>query len=616
MPQTGTSRTSIRSILRWSLVLVVIVPFLPLAFLSVRSFRHDLERAESEIQRTNRQVALLTTEYLEAFVAGLPGQAALGAHAPDGLPPASALVAWERVDPAGIVTASQVAPGRLGRDAGFRAFLATLGLRPRPVVSSTVDRWIEGWPPTVLVLPPAAAAHAASQPGEGQSAGTLVAVVNPEALHNLIHSQVHSSSLGGHRIYTVDRTGQPLFHCLPGAVTRGKDAAENPPMQLFVAGGQGPIQYVSRLSGRERLGHVTRLRSLDWGVVASSDMGGHLLDLRARYLTLLWSIAFGFVTAVAMFLWTSRRLARPLGQIRKALQDEAQPTLAPLAVDAEATRVAEYAALVRAFNDLATRLAATEKELIHAEKTTLLGQLASGIAHEIGTPLNVISGYAQYLRRRFADDAEACAVLDKIVKQTARLAELIHRVMDFARPTPEQPAAVDLGEVIRQALGLIGGLTRSVRLEVEYNPRTPPVLGHARLLEQVLLNLVVNAVHACEPRRDEARIQLSTGLRAGRPDASGTAGPLVYCRVRDNGVGIPPENLGRIFQPFFTTKAVGHGTGLGLAIVELIMRQHGGDIEVESTPGEGTSFTLLLRSAPATAGRAGAPAPSPVGPGE
>jgi signal transduction histidine kinase len=610
VPPRAPSRTSIRSILRWSLVLVVVVPFLPLAFLSVRNFRHDLARAEAELQGTNQQVARLSAEYLDAFVAGLPGQAALGAHAPDGLPPPSAFVAWERVSAHGVVTASHVAPGRVGRDAGFGAFLATLQPGPRPAVSSIVARWIEGWPPTALLSPPTAGPQRADAPGAEQPAGTLVAVVRTEALHDLVHGHVRFGQPDEHHVYAVDRDGRVAFHCLPEVVGRGATRTPSPPIELFLAGGEGPIRYVSVDTGRARLGHVARLRGLDWGVVASADVDAHLLGLRARYLMLLWSIAFGFVAAVAMFFWTARRLVGPVREIRQALQDEARRALDPLPVKAEATRLAEYAALVRAFDELAARLAATERELVQTEKTALLGQLASGIAHEIGTPLNVMSGYAQVLKRRLADDAEACAVLDRIVKQTARLTELVHRILDFARPNPEQPEPVDLGEVVRQALGLVGSLTKGVMVEVNHNPRTPPVLGHARLLESVLLNLVVNAVHACEERRDDGRVWIATGVRT----AAGAAPRWVYCQVRDNGVGIPPEHRDKIFQPFFTTKAEGQGTGLGLAIVERIVRQHGGEVEVESTPGQGTTFTVLLRGAPSPAGAGAAPAPpAPAG---
>jgi signal transduction histidine kinase len=270
------------------------------------------------------------------------------------------------------------------------------------------------------------------------------------------------------------------------------------------------------------------------------------------------------------------------------------PPHASLDLEPASLGVLEYADLVRAFNEVAARLAATEAELIQAEKTTLLGQLASGIAHEVGTPLNVISGYAQYLMRRFPDP-ELHEVLEKIVRQAGRLAEMIRRVLDFARPHPVQLGAVDLGEVVRLALEVSAAALRTPRVDVDLAAGTPAVRGDARLLEHALVNLLVNAGQACHAAPDGGHIEISVGVT---PSPDGVAAPTwVYCRVADNGSGIAPEHRDKLFEPFFTTKAQGEGTGLGLAMVERIARQHGGEVDVVSEPGQKTAFTLRLRPA-------------------
>jgi len=194
------------------------------------------------------------------------------------------------------------------------------------------------------------------------------------------------------------------------------------------------------------------------------------------------------------------------------------------------------------------------------------------------------------MRRLDRDDPQR-PVLEKIVRQVQRLAEMIRRVMDFARPVEPELRAVDLRRVIDHALELVSGMVGKTRIDVQVDPATPPVAGDPALLQHALLNLVVNALQAMP---DGGTLRVDAAPEAATAE-DGDAG--VILRVTDTGCGIPEDRLAKVFEPFYTTKPPNVGTGLGLAIVERIARQHGGTVDVHSRAGEGAVFTLHLRSA-------------------
>jgi signal transduction histidine kinase len=577
-------------VLVWSLALVVLVPFPPLVYLGLGGYRREVRAVEDEIQSTNQQIALLASNYLDSIIATLPAQAAL-ARSGDGLRAADerAPLRWELLDAAGVIRASQIDPQRVGRAAEYRAFLAMIAAARPGTVTAGVERWIPALPPTVLMAVRPA-------PGGDDPGGRLVAALVPARLHAELAARLGAEH--HRRIYVVDPDGRLVFYTDLELSQRGDDLRDNPPVRRYLEQRTGAIRYASHVTGQERLGYVQRNPGLGWGVIVSAPIGAQLVTLQGRYQALLWSIGFALAAALAILVWANRRLSRPVLLIRDAVRRA--PAHGPLDLPPGTLRVAEYAELVGAFNELGARLARTEAELVQAEKVALLGQLASGIAHEVGTPLNVMSGYAQYLKRRVTEP-ESREVLDKIVHQAERLAELIRRVLDLARPTPAALQRVDLRQVIDEALELCPGPRAELDVEVTVAPDTPPVLGSPRLLEHALVNLVVNAADACRTllRRGTVRV---TAAAAPGEDARAWA----TCTVADDGCGIAAEHLGKIFQPFFTTKAQGHGTGLGLALVDRIARQHGGRIEVRSAPGEGTVFTMWLPAAvgPAAAGGA------------
>ncbi|MBI5528521.1 MAG: hypothetical protein HY897_19485 [Deltaproteobacteria bacterium] len=573
---------SIGRILALSILLVTLIPFLPLGYLIWTGYRSEIAGLEGEIQAANRQVARLAANYLESVLSDIREKAlraAAGSGKDGGLPDGPPVVNWEVVDAACSIVASGVAQGRVGDKCGYEAFAESLVDGDMRV--SRVGNWIAGHPPTVLL-------GVAGAGGSRQ----IVGVLKPEVLHERM-TALSTEGLDRH-VYAVDEGGRLIFYSDMGLSAKGRDLRDNPPIRHFASGLRGPLRFTSVVSGKERLGFVERVSNTGWGVIVSADVGPRLLGVRGRYAVIGWSAVFAMAAALGILLWASRRLVRPLLLIRDALAEKGRLDGRALEVAPAARGVREYDQLVAAYDGLSRRFAVVEKELIQAEKSSILGQLASGIAHEIGTPLNVISGNAQYLLRKLKDDDPASPVLRMVLKHTERITSMVQRLLDFSRPSEVQLAPVDLGEVVTQTLDMASGMTRKLDVSLDIAPGTPRVAGDPKLLEHAILNLIVNAGQAMT---DGGKLQVEVGTSVLDAAHGDEAGRWVFVRVADTGFGIAPENLGRIFEPFFTTKAQGKGTGLGLAIVERIVRQHGGAIDVSSCPGAGAVFTVRIRPA-------------------
>ncbi|HEU4684385.1 MAG TPA: ATP-binding protein, partial [Nitrospira sp.] len=255
----------------------------------------------------------------------------------------------------------------------------------------------------------------------------------------------------------------------------------------------------------------------------------------------------------------------------------------PVEVEISAARFADEegpAALVM-LRDASERKRLQE-QLRRTERIAELGTLASGMAHEIGTPMNVILGRAEYLMDRVPDEPTKKG-LQTIITQVERITRVMNQLLAFARRKPPERAPLWLKEIIENSVEMFQErLTRArVNLVLELEDGCPKALADADQMSQVLINLIMNALHAM-PEGGTLRI----GLRR--------AADRVEVMVADTGHGIPPEALARIFEPFFTTKEFGKGTGLGLTVVKGIIEEHHGSISVVSAPGTGTTFTMTL----------------------
>jgi PAS domain S-box-containing protein len=229
-----------------------------------------------------------------------------------------------------------------------------------------------------------------------------------------------------------------------------------------------------------------------------------------------------------------------------------------------------------------TDLKHVQEQLRKTERIAELGTLASGMAHEIGTPMNVILGRAEYLLQRTADEGMKKG-LATIVTQVERITKVMNQLLAFARRKTPERAAVDLSQTIEDSLEMFHERTTHSRIMVEkvIEAHIPPVHADRDQLIQVLINLVMNSIHAM-PEGGRLRMSLA------REDNH------VVLGVSDTGRGMPEEIRSKVFEPFFTTKDFGKGTGLGLTVVKGIIEEHGGTIEVESAVDKGTTFWIRL----------------------
>ncbi len=235
------------------------------------------------------------------------------------------------------------------------------------------------------------------------------------------------------------------------------------------------------------------------------------------------------------------------------------------------------------------QLEAAQKELVQAAKLSSLGQLVAGVAHEINNPLTSVLGFTEILLTRSDLDTAARNHLQTVRDEALRLKNLVANLNTFARRAPQQMRVTDLRSIVQRLVALRKyELTASnILLRVHEWPEPVWVRADPEQLLQVLLNLLLNAEHAIAAARGHGHIWLDCGSEAGRG----------WVSVRDDGAGISSEVKDHIFDPFFTTKSPGQGTGLGLSISYGIVRQHRGDLTVESSPGHGTTVRLVLPGA-------------------
>jgi PAS domain S-box-containing protein len=236
-----------------------------------------------------------------------------------------------------------------------------------------------------------------------------------------------------------------------------------------------------------------------------------------------------------------------------------------------------------------------ETQLTQSEKLSSIGLLAAGVAHEVNTPLAVISSYTQMLSKQLRDDTRLAPVLEKITQQTFRASEIVNGLLNFSRTSGAEFTSIDLNLLVHDTLVLLEHQykTAQIRVETDLLSTLPHVQGNQGKLQQVVLNLLLNAKDAMHGTSG-ATLRISTDMQSNR----------ILLRIKDTGSGIEREHLHRIFDPFFTTKVKPgpgqhKGTGLGLAVTYGIMQEHGGKIAVESEVGVGTVFTLDF-PAPAT----------------
>ena len=241
--------------------------------------------------------------------------------------------------------------------------------------------------------------------------------------------------------------------------------------------------------------------------------------------------------------------------------------------------------------DVTTRIR-LEEQLQQREKLSSIGLLAAGVAHEVNTPLTGVSSYAQMLLGMLPETDPKHALLQKVRRQADRASNIVSNLLNFSRTgSATEFNEIEVHRVLDDTLQLLEPQLRGSRIEIvrRYEPELPKAFGNAGKLQQVFTNLLLNARDAIP---EGGRVTLAT---ASSDD------DVIVIEVADTGIGIAPENVAKIYDPFFTTKGVGRGTGLGLAVSYGIVQEHAGHIMVESTPGRGTTFRITLPTASARA---------------
>jgi signal transduction histidine kinase len=228
-------------------------------------------------------------------------------------------------------------------------------------------------------------------------------------------------------------------------------------------------------------------------------------------------------------------------------------------------------------------LRATQEQLLQSEKLASIGQLAAGVAHEINNPMGVILGFAQGILKTLPEDNPLRKPLTTMEKESLRCKRIVQNLLDFARHSEPTPSPTNINELIDSFCDLVEHQTslQNIKLVKGYDPALPSIMADPNQLQQVFINIMLNAYQAMP---EGGTLHITTR----------TVGSELQVIFADTGTGIPPESIQNIFDPFFTTKEVGEGTGLGLSVSYGIVKAHGGDIEVESQVGKGTTFIIKL----------------------
>jgi len=330
--------------------------------------------------------------------------------------------------------------------------------------------------------------------------------------------------------------------------------------------------------------------------------------IRERVLSRVVVLISFVLSVVALTRWS---IARP---IRALIAGARAVGRGDLEQRIEVARRDEIGQLAEEFNRMATNLQTAHRELLRqaeerlrleqevqqAQKLVAVGMLAAEVAHEIGTPLNIISGRAEVLERVVGRDHPERRHLDVILKQTERISGIIRALLEYTRPRRPKLRAEALVPIIGRVADLLlqRSRQRGVRIELDLPTSLPPILVDPDQLQQLFVNLLMNALDASPPG---ATVRVTTGTDPVL-SAEGRAaiirgkaeGPCLAIHVVDAGKGLTAEQLDHVFEPFFSTKGRGLGTGLGLPIVEEIVRGHHGEIELLSIPGRGTEAIVRL----------------------
>jgi len=437
-----------------------------------------------------------------------------------------------------------------------------------------------------------------------------------EVVYEIMETIAAKQGIDGIRMF--NRAGQIMFSTSPGDV-RNVAIPESEmalPQRVRIVGSQGqrklamvtPIYNEKSCSQAECHAHPARMRVL--GVLdVSLSLDRVDADMRAmkQRVMLVTGVEIALIS-LFIVLFTRRFVSRPIQRLIAGAEAISQMELdKPLDVPGSSQELDQ---LARSFDRMREHLSqftqkletkveertrqlkAAQQKLIQTDRLASLGQLSASVAHEINNPISGVLNLGMLMQRILSNGAIPAArveelrkYLGQIVSETARVGRIVSDLLAFSRRSKPQRVPADLNRVVTTTLSLVQHKMKLSNVEVETHlaENLPEVLCDQSQIQQVVLNLVLNATEATQAK--------GGGRLSVRTESHGDEAVLT---VADNGEGIQPENLSKIFDPFFTTKAEGKGVGLGLAVSYGIIQAHGGDIEVKSKVGEGTSFTISL----------------------
>ena len=327
-------------------------------------------------------------------------------------------------------------------------------------------------------------------------------------------------------------------------------------------------------------------------------------DIRKAKWDIFAMIISLIIGIVVLILFVTRKwISEPISRLMDGIKTLAN---GDLNLQINLKRKDELAELAKAFNQMAVDLKKAqekviqeaetrlelERELRQSEKLAVIGQLASGLAHEIGTPLNIIGGRAELAKRRLEDEEGVQKNLDTILQQTEKITKIIQQLLGFVRKKRPEQKTLGLNALLETTLDFLDHQLQKQRVKVikELTDHLPSVMGDPDQLQQVFSNLILNAIQSM-PEGGELRLSTSS-KRLSREGFEDNQSLYAEVCVKDTGVGMAREVLKNIFNPFFTTKDA--GTGLGLMVTQGIIQDHEGWIEVNSEVGEGSTFKVYL----------------------
>lgn len=371
---------------------------------------------------------------------------------------------------------------------------------------------------------------------------------------------------GGGGLFRVDRDAQPSGEIYT---------------YVHLSSGLGELEVAESLASERKYIRTTELRHLAAAGVMTGICAVMVLALGLKLVG----------RPVERLVTMTRRVGG--GDLSLRLMSRGRDELSQLA--REIDRMVDH--LEQSRSKLEAEIAArieTIEQLRRADRLATVGKLASGIAHELGTPLNVIAARAKMIATGEVVNGEARDSANVVMEQSGRMSRIIRQLLDVARPRRPDRALMDLQKLVQQAVSLLApmGSQRGMSLEAVRGAEPIAAGVDSGQIQQVLSNLIINAFQA---GRQGGRVTLEVGARQVRPpvETKLSEGAYAVITVRDDGSGISEQNFLHIFEPFFTTKDVGEGTGLGLTVADGIVREHGGWIGVTSRPGH-TQFEVFL----------------------